>query len=127
MQITSSISSDNGAFHHKSNLSTASKDIAVGPAAARLVPVFGAKLDHQALITQSHTLLTRIDKHLTDRNWLALDRPTVADVSAYAYIAHAPEGHVSLEAYPHIRAWLARIEALPGFVAMPKTEVQSAA
>ena len=45
----------------------------------------------------------------------------------YTYIAHAPEGNVSLDAYPAIRAWLARIEALPGFVPMPKTAIGLAA
>ncbi|MDT9146255.1 glutathione S-transferase, partial [Escherichia coli] len=47
--------------------------------------------------------------------------PTIADVAAYSYIAHAPEGGVSLEPYPHVRACVARVEALPGFVAMPTT------
>ena len=44
----------------------------------------------------------------------AIERVGIADVANYSYIAHAPEGNVSLEPYPHIRAWLARIEALPG-------------
>mgnify|MGYP002653329791 CR=1 FL=1 len=46
---------------------------------------------------------------------------TIADVAHYSYTAHAPEGGVSLEPYPNIRAWLARIEALPGFVPFPQT------
>jgi glutathione S-transferase len=43
---------------------------------------------------------------------------TLADVACYAYVARAPEGDISLEPYPALRAWLARIEALPGFVPM---------
>ena len=100
-------------------LTTASKEITGGPGAARLVTVFNAPLDHAKLIDQSHALLRLIDRHLENREWLALDVPTIADVSAYSYIATAPEGDVSLADYPHVRAWLARIEALPGFVAMP--------
>jgi glutathione S-transferase len=46
---------------------------------------------------------------------------TIADVAAYSYIAHAPEGGVALDDYPQIRAWLGRVEALPGFVAMQAT------
>ena len=46
---------------------------------------------------------------------------TIADVSAYSYIAHAPEGNVALDDYANVRAWLARVEALPGFVGMPRT------
>ena len=29
------------------------------------------------------------------------------------------EGEIPLDAYPNVRAWIARIKALPGFVAMP--------
>ena len=49
------------------------------------------------------------------------DAPTLADVACYAYIAHAPEGGVSLAAYPDIRRWLAAVESLPGFVPMQAT------
>jgi glutathione S-transferase len=100
-------------------LTTASKEIVAGPGAARLVKVFNSPQDHGKLVDQSHALLRLIDQHLEQREWLALDFPTIADVSAYSYIAAAPEGDVSLGAYPHVRAWLKRIEALPGFVAMP--------
>ncbi len=108
-------------------LATATRDIPAGPGAARLVTVFDAPLDHAALIAQSHELLAAIDSHLARRQWLALERPTVADVAAYSYIAHAPEGHVALDGYPHVRRWLANVEALRGFVAMPKTDVAAAA
>ena len=100
-------------------LTTASKEITGGPGAARLVTVFKSPQDHGKLIDQSHALLRQLDKQLEDREWLALDRPTIADVSAYSYVAVAPEGGVELGAYPSVRAWLERIEALPGFVAMP--------
>ena len=43
-------------------------------------------------------------------------------MAGYSYIAKAPEGGVSLEPYPNIRAWLKRIEALPGFVPFQETE-----
>ena len=55
------------------------------------------------------------------RDWLAADRPTLADVAGYSYIAHAPEGGVSLAPYPQLRAWLARIEALPDFIGMARS------
>jgi glutathione S-transferase len=108
-------------------LATATRDIPAGSGAARLVTVFNADLDHPALIEKSHALLELIDSHLAKRRWLALDRPTIADVAAYSYIAHAPEGHVSLEAYGNVRRWLAAVEALPGFVGMPETQVAAAA
>lgn len=100
-------------------LTTASKDISGTIGAARLVTVFKAPKDHGQLIDQSHAFLRLLDKHLEDREWLAIDRPTIADISAYSYIAVAPEGDVELGAYPSVRAWLKRIESLKGFVAMP--------
>ncbi|MBV1875642.1 MAG: hypothetical protein KUG50_03350 [Cycloclasticus sp.] len=57
----------------------------------------------------------------------ATDNPTIADIANYTYIAHAPEGDVSLEAYPHVIAWLRRVEEITGFVAMQKKDVGLAA
>jgi len=68
-------------------------------------------------------LLETVEKHLDNRDWLAGDHATIADIADYTYIAHAPEGNVSLNAYPNIRAWLARVEALPGFIPMQATEI----
>ncbi|VWB20146.1 glutathione S-transferase [Burkholderia pseudomultivorans] len=102
-------------------LSFAAGPIASGPAAARLVTVFGATLDHDAAKRTAEKLLDVIDRELTGKPFAAGARPTIADIAAYTYIAHAPEGGVSLDAYPHLRAWLARIEALPGFIGMQPT------
>jgi glutathione S-transferase len=64
--------------------------------------------------------LFRVMEHeLATRAWLAGERPTLADIANYSYAARAPEGGVSLADYPAVRAWLARVEALPGFVPMP--------
>ena len=53
---------------------------------------------------------------LKDHAWLALDHPTIADVACYPYIKRAPEGGFNLDEYPAVKAWLARCEALPGWV-----------
>jgi glutathione S-transferase len=108
-------------------LSVAASKVASGPASARLVNVFGADMDHQALIAQSHALLAVLEAHLQGRDWLATDKATIADIANYTYIAHAPEGDVSLKDYANVRAWLQRIEQLPGFVAMQATAVGLAA
>ena len=115
------------AGHIQEWLATANKEINAGPGAARLVNVFGADLDHPKLIEQSHVLLSVIDKHLADRKWLAIETPSIADIAAYTYIAHAPEGDVSLDAYIHINTWIKRVESLSGFVAMPATPIHNAA
>jgi glutathione S-transferase len=108
-------------------LSTAAGQTAYGPAAARLVNVFGAALDHKRAIEIAHNLLGVLESHLDGRDWLVGNHPTIADVANYAYIAHAPEGDVALDSYPNVRAWLDRIVALPGFVPMQATEVGLAA
>lgn len=108
-------------------LSVAAGPVASGPATARLVNVFGAGLDHARAIEIAQGVLGVLNAHLAGRDWLVGDTPTIADVANYAYIAHAPEGDVSLAAYPEVRAWLGRIAALPGFVSMQATAVGLAA
>ena len=104
-------------------LSVAAGPIAYGPCAARLVTLFGASFDAEDIIARAHAILARVDAELSSRDWLAADRPTIADVALYSYIAAAPEGNVDLAPYGHVRAWLARIEALPGFVALQASPV----
>jgi glutathione S-transferase len=50
---------------------------------------------------------------LEGREFLVADRFTLADIALYAYTHVAPEGGVSLDAYPNIRAWMARVAAQP--------------
>ncbi|MEB0222807.1 glutathione S-transferase family protein [Pseudomonas sp. 10S4] len=102
-------------------LSVAAGPIAFGPARARLITVFGAPYSAEEVIARSHDLLKVIDQELANSKYLVGNEPTIADVAAYSYIAHAPEGNVSLADYANVRAWLTRIEALPGFVGMPRT------
>lgn len=108
-------------------LAIATKELAEGPAAARLVNVFNAGLDHETAIANSHRLLTILDTHLAERQWVATEQASIADIALYTYTAHAPEGGVSLTAYLNVQSWLKRIEQLPGFIGMPKTAVGLAA
>ena len=108
-------------------LSVAAGQIAFGPAAARLITVFGAKLHADEVIARAHQVLGVMDRVLGQRDFLAGDAATLADIASYSYIAAAPEGNVSLADYPMVRAWLGRIEALPGFVPFQKTAVGLAA
>lgn len=104
-------------------LSVAAGEVAYGPAAARLVTVFGAKFSPEEVIGRAHTLLGRLEAHLAGRRWLVGDHPTVADVALYSYVARAPEGNVDLSGYPNVNAYLRRTEALPGFVPFVQTPV----
>jgi glutathione S-transferase len=108
-------------------LSVAAGQLAAGPAAARAVRVFNAPLDHAVAQRKAHELLLVLEAELGARPFLVGDSVTLADIALYTYTAHAPEGEVSLDAYPAVRAWLSRIEALPGFVPMQRTAVSATA
>ena len=102
-------------------LSLAAGQIAFGPCSARLVTVFGAPLNHETAKGIAVKLFDVIERELATKPFAAGEHVTIADIAAHTYIAHAPEGGVSLEPYANIRAWLARIEALPGFVPMKRS------
>ncbi len=108
-------------------LSLAAGELAFGPAAARLVTVFGAPLDADAAIRRAHNLFGKMNQLLGDRKYLVAEQPTIADIALYSYTSLAPEGNIDLGAYPAIKQWLKRIEALPGFIAMQCTAVGFAA
>lgn len=108
-------------------LSVSAGELAAGPGAARLVHVFGAALDYTLAKAKANKLFDIMEPMLGARDFLVGNTITVADVSGYSYIAHAPEGGVSLEPYPNIRKWLMRIENHPGFVGMKQSPHPKAA
>ncbi|HXV77192.1 MAG TPA: glutathione S-transferase family protein [Candidatus Polarisedimenticolaceae bacterium] len=80
-----------------------------------------ADLDPQALAakqTAGYRALDAMERHLNDRRFLVGERYTLADISLYAYTHVAEEGGFELSRYPAIRAWLARVAAEPGHVAI---------
>jgi glutathione S-transferase len=107
--------------------SVAAGPLAAGPCAARVIAVFGLPKDASALVAASHALLAVMEAELGREQFLAGSSATLADIANYTYVAHAPEGGVSLQDYPRVREWLARIEALPGFVPMVASRVGLAA
>ena len=60
--------------------------------------------------------LSILDGDLAGKEWLALGRPTIADIAVFPYVALAPMGDIALEPYPNVMAWIERIKALPGFI-----------
>lgn len=60
--------------------------------------------------------LALLEGRLKAHPWLALGRPTLADVACYAYVSVAPEGGFVLQDYPAVMAWTKRFEALPGWI-----------
>jgi glutathione S-transferase len=100
-------------------LSTAANEIQHGPGAARLVDKFGYALDKAEALRRAAHILGLLEQHLARHDWLALQRPTIADCAVFPYVALSHEGGVSLADYPQVRAWIERVKALPGFVGMP--------
>ena len=49
--------------------------------------------------------LAVLEGGLRNNSWLALGRPTIADVACYPYVSVAPEGGFNLENYPSVVAW----------------------
>jgi glutathione S-transferase len=70
------------------------------------------------LTKTGYVALDAMEAHLADRTFLVGDRYSLADISLYAYTHVAEEGEFELERYPAIRAWLDRVAAQPGHVAI---------
>ena len=100
-------------------LSTASNEIRHGVGVARLIKKFGLESDWTQALERSHKILTLIDSHLDKHNWLAASRPTIADCAVYPYISIAHEGDIDIDKYSNVKAWMNRLEELPGYISMP--------
>ncbi|HTD06791.1 glutathione S-transferase [Undibacterium sp.] len=107
--------------------SIAAGEVKFGPGTARMALQWGMPGDPVVAAQIADKLLRFMEQHLADREFLAAEHATLADLACYPYIAHAPEGRIPLQPYPQVRAWLARVEALPGFKPMPTLPVPAAA
>lgn len=100
-------------------LSTAAGEIRQGIEFARRYYLFNVtSINIEQAHQKSEFILTQINQHLANREWLELGRPTIADIAVFPYISLAPDAKISLDKYPNILAWIARIQKLPGFVSM---------
>lgn len=100
-------------------LSTAAGEVRQGPENARLYHLFGATNINIDRAHQKATfILTQLDKHLSTHTWLEFDRPTIADIAVFPYVALARDGKIDLDAYSHVLAWIDRVKQLPGYVSM---------
>ena len=67
---------------------------------------------------RGYQALDVMERHLAARDWFVGTRMSVADIALYAYSHVAHEGGFSLDAYPAVRDWIARLEAMPLYVPM---------
>jgi glutathione S-transferase len=99
-------------------LSFAAREMFIGCAIARAILKFKRPLDLDAAQKLAITSLEHLEGHLSENDWLALGRPTIADIAVYPYAALVWEGDVSLTLYPNLRNWFDRVETLPGYQPM---------
>ena len=104
-------------------LSVAAGELNYGAGAARVLQLFKRPDDPVAMQQRASGLLRVMEQALATRPFLAGPQATLADIALYTYTLLAPEGGVSLAPYSNVRAWLARIEGLPGFVPMLRTPI----
>jgi len=90
--------------------------LAPGVAAPRFAAIIGRPVSEAAQAI-GQRLLDFMEGELQGRPWL-LDgeAPSLADVAMVSYISQAPIGGLPLSAHPRVAAWVARMEALPGYV-----------
>lgn len=62
--------------------------------------------------------LQQMDDHLALRNWFVGEGITLADICLFAYSHVADGGGFDLGLYPHVSAWIERVQAEPGFIRM---------
>lgn len=100
-------------------LSTAAGEVRQGPESARLYHLFkAASINLKQATQKSEFILTQLNDHLADRDWLELSHPTIADVAVFPYVALAGDGQIDLTPYPNVLAWIDRVKHLPGFIGM---------
>jgi glutathione S-transferase len=104
-------------------LSNAANEIAHGLAAARAYHLMNRACDIELATQRAHALLDTLNKHLQSRQWLELERPTIADIACFPYVALAHQAKIVLSAYPQVEAWVARFKQLPRFIAMPGLQI----
>lgn len=71
--------------------------------------------------------LAVMERHLSADQWFSGPDYGIADIALFAYTDVAPHGGISLEPYPAVLHWLARVRQQPGFVAMPEPAAAEAA
>jgi len=71
-----------------------------------------------------YAALDVMEQALDGRDWFLGEQfgqgPTIADIALYAYTHVAHEGGFDLSGYPAVRAWLARLPTLPGYLSIRK-------
>jgi glutathione S-transferase len=77
------------------------------------------KLQSQGIAALRELEAGLFEQKLRGPRFLASDRPSIADIACFPYVALAPDGGISLDSYPTIRLWSRALRSLDGFIEMP--------
>jgi glutathione S-transferase len=101
-------------------LSITAGEVRQGVENARLFHLFGAgtKINIERATLKSEFILNQLNQHLSTHTWLEFERPTIADVAVFPYVALARDGKIELDNYSHVLSWIERVKQLPNFVGM---------
>ncbi len=98
-------------------LSFSAREMLEGPALARALVLFKRTDDPEPVAKRARRALAVLDDRLQHHPWLALDRPTVADVACYPYAALAHQGDLDIGELDGLLGWFARVQGLSGYIA----------
>lgn len=76
------------------------------------------RAEYESKQAGGHKALKVMEQQLSETSFLVDHIPTTADIALYAYTHVSHEGGFDLAGYPAIRAWIKRIQTLPGYVGM---------
>lgn len=101
-------------------LAVSENELLYGLARARAALRFNRPFDPEQCRADARQGLKAMETQLGECHWLAADHLTIADLACYPYVSLADEAQFSLDPYPAVRAWLKRVEDLPGWVPMDR-------
>ncbi|KAF2196425.1 glutathione S-transferase [Delitschia confertaspora ATCC 74209] len=65
---------------------------------------------------RAYKSLEILDKHLEKEKWLALNRPTIADIACFASVACARMGDIDYAKWENVGRWVDRVKGIEGWV-----------
>ncbi len=99
-------------------LSKSANEIHQGPwmARAKIRRPDAITLSDEEIHARCDHILGIMEGHLAKRDWLALERPTIADISCFAPIHILPDSGYPTDKWKAVTDWLHRFRELPGVI-----------
>jgi glutathione S-transferase len=73
-------------------------------------------LSDEEIHARCDRILGIVEGHLAGRDWLAVDRPTIADISIYGPVSFLPDSGYATDKWANLTEWLGRVRAIPGAI-----------